>query len=231
MIKIGICDDEQDEVRETERRIKDYFQEEKLECEIIATNNANEFLKHATEYDIAYLDIELNCNTDGVIVGKELRKQNKRVKLIYITSHEQYMITAMKAYFLQYLQKPINEQEFKTVLRDAISFLIADKNVIKVKTLRTENYFNLDNIIYAKTENRCTYMITKAEKMRISETLDDLKAKSNNFAFIHRSYLVNMMHVSAKTATYVIMSNTERLLIAQSRSDEFAEKIMKWGLL
>ena len=64
--------------------------------------------------DIGILDISME-ELGGITLGRKLKEKNHDIKIIYITSYEEYMAQAInKVHAFSFLCKPINEEEMKT---------------------------------------------------------------------------------------------------------------------
>lgn len=77
MVSIAVCDDDREYINDVERHISQYFAENGLSYSLFTTQNGNELVESDTEFDIAFLDIEMP-QIDGINLGKQLLKKKSR---------------------------------------------------------------------------------------------------------------------------------------------------------
>lgn len=120
MTKILIADDEPIERTIIERMIKKNFPEN---IEIVKAINGREAVKFYAENQcqIALLDIEMP-GVDGLDAADAIRKIDKDAVIIFITAFDEfnYAKRAITVHALEYLLKPVAEDELVTNLEQAI---------------------------------------------------------------------------------------------------------------
>lgn len=120
MTKILIADDEPIERTIIERIIQKNFPES---VELIKAVNGREAVKLYGEEQchIALLDIEMP-GIGGLDAAEEIRKMDKDAVIIFITAFDEfhYAKRAISVHALEYLLKPISEEELVTNLEQAI---------------------------------------------------------------------------------------------------------------
>ena len=120
MTRILIADDEPIERTVIERMIRKNFPEN---VEIIKAVNGREAVKFYEEKQchIALLDIEMP-GINGLDAAEEIRKLDKNAVIIFITAFDEfsYAKRAITVRALEYLLKPVSEEELVTNLEQAI---------------------------------------------------------------------------------------------------------------
>jgi len=147
---------------------------------------------------------------------------NKQIPIIFITAYNQYAIQAFKEFGIDYLLKPIEPHEFQNAiekfekLNSAINLseLLAIKDLMIQRTEKYQERFRVtygDNylsvtvydIAYFFSEDRYTYIVTKAGKQHIINfNLSELEKKLNpkDFFRINRKFLVNFNAIKKMTS-------------------------------
>jgi two-component system LytT family response regulator len=161
--------------------------------------------------ELVFLDIKLS---DGS--GFELLQSVKRhpLKVIFMTAYNQFAIRAIKFGALDYLLKPVDEDELASALDNVAtgfskSILPAQIEVASKAAsantnhlsdrivLRTQHYLQvlcLEEIIYCHSESGyTTFHLTADRKELVSNPIKDYEALLPGSLFIrpHQSYLVN----------------------------------------
>ena len=120
MTKILIADDEPIERTIIERMIKKNFPEN---VEIVKAINGREAVKFYEEKQcqIALLDIEMP-GVDGLDAADAIRKIDKDAVIIFVTAFDEfdYAKRAISVHALEYLIKPVSEDELVANLEEAI---------------------------------------------------------------------------------------------------------------
>ena len=109
--------------------IKHYFIKEAIDYQIHRCKNKNELFQTIKQYDLLFLDIELD-EVNGIDLGMELKKNNHDCRIMITTNYAKYAIDGYKINADRYFIKPINQQEFniemnaivKTYLRHSLGF-------------------------------------------------------------------------------------------------------------
>ncbi|MDE5596381.1 MAG: response regulator, partial [Lachnospiraceae bacterium] len=107
VIRIAICDDEKN-IRTYLRKL---VRKQDLESEITEYASADEYLADGAEYDLLFLDIELNgSGMDGMSIARQIRgmELDRQPIIIFVTGYEKYVYDAFDVDAFQYLLKPIN---------------------------------------------------------------------------------------------------------------------------
>jgi two-component system LytT family response regulator len=163
--------------------------------------------------DILFLDIGL---PDGL--GFDLLKKVApvRFRTIFITGHQEYALDAIKVSALDYILKPIDEDELRSAIvraREiinheeeqlkllALSENIQGKKILKRIILRTTEALQLiavNDIIRAEAESNYTHFhLTGGKHIMVSRTIKEYEAMLNGTALIrvHQSHLVNLNYI------------------------------------
>ena len=163
--------------------------------------------------DIIFLDIYFPDGTGFDILSQVIYKD---FDLIFITGFDNHAIKAIKVGALDYILKPIDDDEFKNAVFKVIRnnkkqkslkslidksndyFLDTKKKRIILKTSNTIYTVYEDDILYCKSDGSYTtlYILT-SEKILVSKSIKNIQELLSNAIFIrcHQSYLVNKNHV------------------------------------
>lgn len=141
MTRILIADDEPIERAIIERMIQKNFHEN---VELVQAVNGREAVKLYEEHQcqIALLDIEMP-GVNGLDAAEEIRRGDKNAVIIFITAFDEfnYAKRAISVHALEYLLKPLSEEELVTNLEEAIWITEkADRKKTVLKTNLQENH-------------------------------------------------------------------------------------------
>ncbi|NLO38259.1 MAG: response regulator transcription factor [Ruminiclostridium sp.] len=200
-MKIAICDDNSQELTRISSFIDTYRRERNVPVVYKTFQSAAELISHVSsgEYGILLLDI-LMPGINGIEAAHEIRSFDAEVKIIFLTSSAEFAVEsyAVKAY--DYILKPVSRDRLFSVL-DAIA---AENQTamegLSVKTLSDIVRILFSRLAFVEIMNKKLYFHLSDGGVReatssLVEFEDKLLARPE-FVKVHRSYIVNLWHVS-----------------------------------
>ncbi len=241
LIRTLIVDDEYP-AREELRFLLSKYPEIELVGEAGSAVEALALIK-AVDYHLVFLDISFPIS-NGIEIGKEIKKEKNPPLIIYVTAHEDYALEAFDVDVVDYILKPIEQKK----LDRAIERVIADyhkrrgaeatspagesENLQAGEQLTrlTAEYkgklimVDASEIIFVYTEDNCVFIKTFDKKLICRYTLGALAAKLDRKTFFrtHRSYLVNLDKVLELAPSFhgtysLVVADEERSRVPVSR--------------
>lgn len=188
-----------------------------------------------TDVDLMFLDIRMPAIT-GIDFLKTLRNPPK---VIITTAYREYALEGYDLDIIDYLLKPVTfDRFFKAVERylrnsdmPSTSTTQAhndNKSFIYVKSGYKHIRINTDDILYLESLKDYLKIVTAKEivttKYRISDMDSELSGKG--FFRIHRSFIVNLKHISSFSASDVEIGKVE-VPIGESYKEYFFAALKK----
>lgn len=161
------------------------------------------------EYSMIFLDIEMK-DIDGISIALQIKKQKAKAIIFFVTSHSNYITSALKSMPFQYLMKPINEKVFGEEFKRALKLLIKMKNEIQTTWNGEKKFVIIDSIIYIEYSARKLHFYCKENKLIESKgKIRDyfLKLEEYDFVQTHNSFLVNLAMVAKIMDRNIVMKN------------------------
>ncbi len=244
MIKAIIIDDEKGSIDSLLWELEN-FQETIKVVGISQSPSEGIQLIEKQQPDLLFLDINMP-EMDGFQLIKKLNSTN--FKIIFTTAYDQYAIKAFKVNAIDYLLKPINEEDLKKAL-DKILLPQTEKQFKKKLELLFENIDNkeknqqqivlptyeglefveVENIIRCESESNYSYIHLINEKpILVSKTLKDLEEllPEKYFYRVHHSHLINLKYIrkyaNANQGT-IILKDTTEIPISRRRKKDFLD--------
>ncbi|NML24096.1 response regulator transcription factor [Pseudoflavitalea sp. G-6-1-2] len=194
----------------------------------------------ATQPDLLLLDIELSDGTGFDI----LQTLDNPCKIIFITAYHDYAIRAIKYGALDYLLKPVDEEELNEALdkvRKAISAVPQPDQLAIARqslqqgglqnriVLRSQQYLQIvcfDEIVYCQSDaGYTTFFLTENRKIVVSKSIKEYEELlPAYFMRPHQSYLVNHHFIDRyhKDGYLVLRQGTE-IPVSTRRKDYVIE--------
>lgn len=236
MLHLAICDDDSATVQANQEIAEDCLKRCGSAGEIAAYTHSDNLLYDITEdrffFDLILLDIEMPGSTGMELAGK-IRPFLPNVKIIFITSHVEYAIDAFELSIFRYVPKQDREKRLPAAICDAIRLIQLEEG--KVYTIQTNSRLEkipYKEILYIERDGKNASITTNGGTARVRKSLQQVyeELAAEEFLFIDRGCIVNLIHVMQVRDGSVILKNDVALPISRSHLQEVKAKINAyWG--
>ncbi len=232
MIEIAVCDDDANDLNQAVNMLHEIFTTQKIGYNMKTFLSANEMLDNIKKIDIGILDIAMN-ELNGIKVGRKLRERFPDVKLIYITSFEEYCIEAINdVHAFSFLCKPVDKRKMQKQIMEllnGISNNAIEKEFYGVTDSKQKEYVSiklkLEDILYFEyiKRQRKAAIVLENETYECECVFEKLveELKQYNFVVNCRGNLVNLSHIEKIKGFSIYLDNGKELPIAQKRIVDF----------
>jgi len=229
--KIAICDDQQSELNLLSTSVEQWSKQVKNKVNISTFPSAESFLFDYAErkdYDILLLDVEM-AEMSGIDLAKQIRRENKRVEIVFITSHFEFYGEGYEVDALHYLIKPVNREKLCSVLDKAVEKLAVEPPSVVITCEGETVKLYEDEILYAESFLHYISIYTTGKEYKIKKNLSTFAEElSDCFYRVHRSYLVNLKAVVRISRTSVVLKGNTELPLARGKYDDINEAYIKY---
>ena len=155
-----------------------------MECEIAEYASADEYLLVQTEYDLLFLDIELDgaaSSMDGMELARRIRgmEMERQPVIIFVTGYEKYVYDAFDVGAFQYLLKPIDEHRFAEVFGRAAAQIIFEaeqkKKTLVIQYGSESRAVPIHSIYYIESRNHKVMLYLKDGELEYYEKIGRLE--------------------------------------------------------
>lgn len=232
MYHIGICDDGKNICTSIENMLLQYAKEKNIQ---MATNvwhtgeGLKEYLEAGNQLDILFLDIELFKMT-GIEVGNYIRNQldNMGMQIIYISGKASYAQQLFKTQPLDFLVKPISQDQINEVMEMAIRVIKKKNERFEFQQGKDYYYVTMGDIVYFGSEGRKVKIVTMKATFEFYGRLKEIaKRLSEDFIIIHKSYIVNKEYIFRYTYEMVELVDGTFLTISPVNRKQVRERILR----
>lgn len=240
MKKVLIIDDEK-RIRDFVKRMIDSFN---LDVEVFTDGeNVETGIEsiNRIQPDIVFLDIQMPDGTGFDLLN---RVKDKKFELIFITAFQEYAIMAIKFSALDYILKPIDDEELKTALQNAIDTVdfkkedsqfealshnlqTNQKRKLVLKTQESVHVVDLSEIIRCEADKNYTFFyLNNGKKILVSRTLKDFETllSTHGFFRVQQSHLINLEYIERydkHEGGSVIMRDGSSVPLSPAKKDQF----------
>lgn len=236
MIRIAICDDDKSAISLHEDIVKRSLQECGIGYEITTYLQSNNLLYDITEdgffYDMILLDIEMP-GINGMEISQKVKPCLPNVKIIFVTSHIEYAIDAFELSIFRYVPKHNLEKRLLSAITDAAKLIeLETGQEYTIQTCNRMEKIPFRDILYIKRDGKNASIISSTGVSKVRKSLqqvyDELAAQE--FIFIDRGCIVNIIKIMKISSGMAILKNGEQLSISRSHLQKVKQQINRfWG--
>ncbi len=191
--------------------------------------------------DLVFLDINLKGGTGFDFLNQ---LENVNFTVIFITAHEDYVLQALKLGAIDYILKPISEQELSEAVKKALAIrqtqthdrIAVVKNQFAGKNTRIvlrmqECYQIIDfsDLMYCMADGGYTkFFLTDKRTFMVSKPLKEFTGQLPEDVFIrvHQSYLVNVSFIDRyDKSRYLYLKNETKIPVSVRKKDNVITRI------
>lgn len=225
---IAICDDEEF----WREKIKTFCMEtsEKLQInfKIFLFRTGEELIQSDQVFQVLFLDVELG-NIDGFEIGLVWKKQKRPGRIIYITSHDEWVQQAFKVQAFRYLYKDSDmEAGFQEALTEALREY-REENDFLVFSGKKEYFIKIKDIQYIESLGDEMALHLEKDYIIVKETLKGInKRLDQRFYQCHKSYIVNMQNILKLENDKVYLKHGETVAVSVRRRKEMKKQYFQF---
>ncbi len=230
-MRVAICDDEEVQQRLIEKYLNEWAEKSGKKMETIAFPSAESFLFHWEEdkrFDLLILDIEMG-SINGMELAIKLRAQNEEIPILFISGYEHYMSQGYEVSALHYLMKPLHKEKLFQVL-DRLKKEKKPEEKLMLQMEEGTLAVPLSDIWYIEAADHRCILVAGEKKYTVKHSFGELKkmfADRWGIVACHRSYIVNLQHVSAVMKAELIMDNNVRIPVSRSAAKQVNEAFIR----
>lgn len=224
MFYVAICDDDKAICNQIKNIIND-------SNSIFELYNDETILNNSSNYDIVFMDIELDQKS-GIDLALKIREQNQNCIIIFVTNYTTYISDAFDVIPFQYLIKPLNEEKIKEVYNKAIVAIKNRKRFVAITWNGTIEKIEFLNIMYVERFKRSTiFHLSNGEVKKSSSKFNDYVKMLEPYYFVrcHNSTIVNVAYIKSISQSFIVLTNSEVTSISKKYlinvRNAFAKKI------
>lgn len=229
-IKLVLCDDNSADLETLRVSADNYINRRGFCGETVCFSSPEEVLRFAESSGesgaVVYLLDVIMPETDGIALGKKIRKRDKSAAVIYISSSKEYLLDAFSVRAFSYLLKPFSEEKLFSELDECLSKVKVQPQKLLIKTADGTVLLALSEIIAVEYLNhRLIFHLSDGKKIESAcrKQPFDIQARelleTGAFLKISASYLLNYQNIQGVKADAFIMGDGSKYKITRKYAD------------
>ncbi|MCB5711665.1 LytR/AlgR family response regulator transcription factor [Lactonifactor longoviformis] len=230
---IAICDDNPHACKCLSTSIQHLFQLHGQEINLHSYTDPYKLLQSTplTTYHAFFLDIDMPA-LNGIMLAKKLMEitQTRELPLIYISSKEEMVYSALQTRPLRFVRK----SHFRQEIDEAVTCIISYHNEKSENLFVAESSGKLislpiSQIEYIESIDKIQLIHIQDQMYEIHSRMQMLEEKLRSFGFlrVHKSYLVNYIHIFSIESKNVILDDDSRIPLSKHRIHDIKNEYMR----
>ena len=200
-MRICFCDDEASTRSQFERMAAAWAEQRGEAAELQLYNSAEQRLFEVGQpeaqelvFDLILLDIQMG-GMDGITLARQLRAQDKRVTLAFLTAAREYVFEGYEVQAVRYLLKPMQQEKVFELLDLARQNLQEQPSLI-LNCADEKKKLYLSQIAAIEAQGHYLIFHTTTGQLQQKASLSSLAGHlGDSFVMSHRSFYVNLAHL------------------------------------
>lgn len=238
MVSILICDDDEQFAIRLQDAIKRALEREKIKAKIYtflcSEEIGNEVLSTC---DIAFLDIDFKGKSyNGIDIARRLREFRQDAVIVFVTNYLEYAPDGYEVQAFRYILKNEIPQKLEVNINQIFAHIRSAKSDIKIQMDGEIIDINVQDILFVEAMGHTLifHLTPKDQKpgkqYNCYSTLTQMETELANRGFlrIHKSYLVNMVHIKKLNCSEVLLDSGTQLRVSSKTYAECKKQYLLW---
>ncbi len=230
MLRILICDDHDVFSRKLRADIRALLPQTKAVISTFST--LEEIPESAMEgCDLAFLDIDFTGRQyTGLDIAAKLRQLRPNAVIIFVTNYIEYAPEGYEVGAFRYILKSELERKLPMYLRQAMEQLESGSEVLRLRSDGELVTIPLPELRYIESDQHTVILHTERRDYTAYVSLAELEMRlePKGFLRLHKSYLVNMAHLSKYQSQQAVLSDGTQLRVSARSYAVQKQKYLLW---
>jgi len=214
MLKVFVCEDEPQQLNKWVKVINDYLFIQNYDAVFeFATQDPHKMLNYVSnlmenEAALFFLDVDLNCEMNGISLASKIKKMNPNAKIVFITTHAElaYLTFTYKIEAMDYIAKD-SEEDAKRRVIECIDVAIQrylnlsneSMEYIVIKSGDSQIRLQMAEIHFVESSATPHRLIIHLENRQIEfyGRIKNMESLNPSFFRCHQSYVVNIDNIES----------------------------------
>lgn len=234
-MRIAICDDDEAQRLLIQKYVEEWALDNKvrMETKLFASSESFWFAwEDDSAYDLLVFDIEMG-QMSGMELATKIRREDEDIPILFVTGYDSYMAQGFEVAALHYLLKPLRKEKFFEVL-DKFNKMRLRRTQEEKILFRTEKgplSLPVSRIWYIEAMAHQCILYTEDTSYVLCSSISEMIKRlcgRREFVRCHRSYLVNVRHISAIVKPELILDDGRRIPVSRSAEKEVGKVFIEF---
>ncbi len=194
MFRIAICDDEPTIGAEIERILTRINEADYLDLHtevFLSGEELCKMLESGAVFHLLYLDVRMKL-LDGIEVSRKIREEylDESLQIVYISSSQSHTMQMFENRPMNFLPKPVSEEDIKRTLQKAMSLWSRDKSTFEFNNNNKQYRVQANEIVYFESDNKKIFVHTLTNTLEFYGKLSQVEQQLGKQNFVGFTNLI-----------------------------------------
>lgn len=234
MLRILLADDEPVFLSKLEKLVQQYSDAMKINALVQKYTCDDMSSIVLSTFDIAFLDIDFgSASGSGLDIARRIRQHREDTVIIFVTNYVEYAPEGYEVKAFRYLLKSDINSKLRGYFIEAVEQLFSKREMITIQNNGELTNIVVDDILFLESDKhiiRINMLNDKRKQYNCYSTLRGFAHKLEPLGFlrVHKSYLVNMRHISKLHCREVILKTGLSLSVSEKNYSEIKQQYLLW---
>ena len=184
-------------------------------------------ITNGTDYDLIFLDIEFS-GMNGTEFGTMLRKRMKdyHTQIVFISSVKEHAMELFRIRPLEFLIKPIDENEFRRCMLAFMDYYISSDTFLEYTLDNIRHRIRSREVLYLESNRKKAVFHTRSGTFSAYGKISDIiRNDKERFVCISRGVYVNIDHITDATAKEIRLTDDSGLSISRGCQNSVRDRL------
>lgn len=199
---IALCDDDQETLSHLLELVLEYRAAHCPSLSVQAFSSPIALSEQLAQgrFDLLILDVVMP-EKSGLVLAQEVRAHSSELPIIFLTSSPEFAVESYRVKAQDYLLKPVDRAMLFATLDEQIRRIAAQECTLVLQTATGIFQVPISRIVYIEAVNHRIYLVrADGSTIKATDTITNIWQNLADYSYFvrpHRSYLVNLRHVTA----------------------------------
>ena len=230
MIKIGVCDDNSQDIEITIKEVNRVCEINRLIYEIKVYSNAETMVADVLRdnIEVVLLDIEMPV-VSSMEVANALMEQAPWINVIFLTNRADMVFQSLRYHPFRFVRKDHMREELNEALVAVEKKIVSELHLVQIVKDKSAGSYRVKDIQYIESNKHYLEIHVSETVHKIRGKISECERQLSDYGFIriHVGYLVNVRCVACLTSKEVRMENGDVLPISRQKAEQIKEKYLR----
>lgn len=235
MIKVAICDDNENIVNEIKEMLTECCNELRIVADIYTYDKGKKLEQSINQgkcFDLLYLDIQME-EQDGIQTAKNIRKLDPNVFIIYISGYDQYIEEIFDVSASNFIRKPIKKERFQKSLQQVCEKIKVRSHFFEFVVANRVKRISSHEIVYFEScVRKIVVHLRNGETASFYGKINDIQKETETiqlpFIRVHQSFLVNFEYITNRARNEIKVVTGDCIPISRDHQKQFMAQYTKY---
>ena len=232
MLNILICDDDAAFAGRLQEQLDLLLAENAIQARVVVCLSAEEIGSETLAVtDLAFLDIDFSGKTyTGLDIGRKLREVREDAVIVFITNYIEYAPEGYEIQAFRYLLKSELTDKLAPCLEQALANMRRKNSSICIRSEGEAIDIRLSELFYVEAMGHSLSYRLPNRMIESYGTLSEAEKELSERGFlrVHKSFLVNMLHIKKFSYGEVLLDNDISLPVGSRRYGDCKKQYLLW---